>query len=62
MVAMVGARNASSLGTRMARSLAGGLGEAGFAWSPGWPAASMPRRISPRSKAARLPCTPAGSK
>ena len=30
MVAMVGARNASSLGTRMARKLAGELGEAGF--------------------------------
>ncbi|WP_413718078.1 DNA-processing protein DprA [Silicimonas sp. MF1-12-2] len=31
MVAIVGARNASSLGTRMARKLAGELGEAGFA-------------------------------
>ena len=31
MVSLVGARNASSLGTRMARRLAGGLGEAGFA-------------------------------
>jgi DNA processing protein len=31
MVALVGARNASSLGTRMARQLAGGLAEAGFA-------------------------------
>ncbi|MBV2361664.1 DNA-processing protein DprA [Thalassococcus sp. CAU 1522] len=30
MIALVGARNASSLGTRMARSLAAGLGEAGF--------------------------------
>ncbi|PWE33332.1 DNA-protecting protein DprA [Maritimibacter sp. 55A14] len=30
MVALVGARNASSLGTRMARSLAAGLAEAGF--------------------------------
>ena len=30
MVALVGARNASSLGTRMARSLAAGLGEAGY--------------------------------
>ncbi|MCB2093917.1 MAG: DNA-processing protein DprA [Rhodobacteraceae bacterium] len=30
MVALVGARNASSLGTRMARKLAEGLGEAGF--------------------------------
>ncbi|MCK0149417.1 DNA-processing protein DprA [Marivita sp. S6314] len=30
MIALVGARNASSLGTRMARSLAGGLAEAGF--------------------------------
>ncbi|RMD94654.1 MAG: DNA-protecting protein DprA, partial [Alphaproteobacteria bacterium] len=30
MVALVGARNASSLGTRMARRLAAGLGEAGF--------------------------------
>ncbi|PHQ99429.1 MAG: DNA-protecting protein DprA [Marinosulfonomonas sp.] len=30
MVAMVGARNASSLGTRMARKLAEGLNEAGF--------------------------------
>ena len=30
MVAIVGARNASSLGTRMARKLAGELGEAGF--------------------------------
>ncbi|MGR3376121.1 DNA-processing protein DprA [Salipiger abyssi] len=30
MVALVGARNASSLGTRMARALAQGLGEAGF--------------------------------
>ncbi|PQO24225.1 DNA-protecting protein DprA [Rhodobacteraceae bacterium WD3A24] len=30
MIAMVGARNASSLGTRMARKLAEGLGEAGF--------------------------------
>ncbi|MCP3972127.1 MAG: DNA-protecting protein DprA [Rhodobacteraceae bacterium] len=30
MVALVGARNASSLGTRMARALAEGLGEAGF--------------------------------
>lgn len=29
-VALVGARNASSLGTRMARKLAGELGEAGF--------------------------------
>ena len=31
MIAMVGARNASSLGTRMARALAGELGAAGFA-------------------------------
>ena len=31
MVALVGARNASSLGARMARKLAEGLGEAGFA-------------------------------
>ena len=31
MVALVGARNASSLGTRMARKLAGELSEAGFA-------------------------------
>lgn len=30
MVALVGARNASSLGTRMAKGLARGLGEAGF--------------------------------
>ncbi|MDH5531556.1 MAG: DNA-protecting protein DprA, partial [Paracoccaceae bacterium] len=30
MVALVGARNASSLGTRMARKLAAGLGEAGI--------------------------------
>ncbi|KMK68328.1 DNA-processing protein DprA [Puniceibacterium sp. IMCC21224] len=30
MVALVGARNASSLGTRMARALASGLGEAGI--------------------------------
>ena len=30
MIALVGARNASSLGTRMARKLAGELGEAGF--------------------------------
>jgi DNA processing protein len=30
MIALVGARNASSLGTRMARRLAEGLGEAGF--------------------------------
>ncbi|SNR51134.1 DNA-processing protein DprA [Puniceibacterium sediminis] len=30
MVAMVGARNASSLGTRMAKALAGGLGEQGY--------------------------------
>ena len=30
MIALVGARNASSLGTRMARSLADDLGEAGF--------------------------------
>ena len=30
MIAMVGARNASSLGTRMARKLAADLGEAGF--------------------------------
>lgn len=30
MVALVGARNASSLGTRMAKSLAGGLAEAGY--------------------------------
>ncbi len=30
MVALVGARNASSLGTRMARSLAEGLGQAGY--------------------------------
>ena len=30
MLALVGARNASSLGTRMARKLAGELGEAGF--------------------------------
>ena len=30
MIAMVGARNASSLGTRMARRLAEELGEAGF--------------------------------
>lgn len=30
MVALVGARNASSLGLRMARSLAGGLGQAGY--------------------------------
>ncbi|MEM8633172.1 MAG: DNA-processing protein DprA [Pseudomonadota bacterium] len=29
-IALVGARNASSLGTRMARALAGGLGEAGY--------------------------------
>ena len=31
MVSLVGARNASSLGTRMARRLAAGLGKAGFA-------------------------------
>lgn len=31
MIALVGARNASSLGLRMARALAGGLGEAGYA-------------------------------
>ncbi|VDC32305.1 hypothetical protein XINFAN_03368 [Pseudogemmobacter humi] len=31
MVALVGARNASSLGVRMARSLARGIGQAGFA-------------------------------
>ncbi|WP_371037010.1 MULTISPECIES: DNA-processing protein DprA [unclassified Rhodosalinus] len=31
LVALVGARNASSLGTRMARALARGLGEAGYA-------------------------------
>lgn len=31
LVALVGARNASSLGTRMARRLAAGLGEAGYA-------------------------------
>ena len=31
MIALVGARNASSLGTRMARKLAGELGEAGYA-------------------------------
>ncbi len=30
MIALIGARNASSLGTRMARRLAGELGEAGF--------------------------------
>lgn len=30
MIALVGARNASSLGTRMAKALARGLGEAGF--------------------------------
>ena len=30
MIALVGARNASSLGTRMARSLAEGLGQAGY--------------------------------
>jgi len=30
MVALVGARNASSLGTRMAKSLAAGLSEAGY--------------------------------
>lgn len=30
MIALVGARNASSLGTRMARKLAGALGEAGY--------------------------------
>jgi len=30
MVALVGARNASSLGTRMAKSLAAGLAEAGY--------------------------------
>jgi DNA processing protein len=30
-IGIVGARNASSLGTRMARTMAGGLGEAGFA-------------------------------
>ncbi len=30
LIALVGARNASSLGTRMARALAGELGEAGF--------------------------------
>jgi DNA processing protein len=30
MIAMVGARNASSLGTRMARRLAGDLGAAGY--------------------------------
>lgn len=30
MIALVGARNASSLGTRMARKLAAGLGEAGY--------------------------------
>jgi DNA processing protein len=34
-VALVGARNASSLGTRMARSLAGDLGKAGFAVASG---------------------------
>ncbi len=35
MIALVGARNASSLGTRMARRLADGLGEAGFAVASG---------------------------
>jgi len=34
-VALVGARNASSLGTRMARKLAQGLGEAGFVTTSG---------------------------
>ena len=35
MVAMVGARNASSLGLRMARSLADGLGDAGYVVASG---------------------------
>lgn len=35
MVALVGARNASSLGLRMARSLSEGLGEAGFVVASG---------------------------
>jgi hypothetical protein len=54
MVALVGARNASSLGVRMARRLAEGLGEAGFTVVSGlargidWLSSSSKARPRPR--------------
>jgi DNA processing protein len=45
MIALVGARNASSLGTSMARSLAHDLGEAGFVVVSGLAVVSMPPHI-----------------
>ncbi len=49
-VAMVGARNASSLGLRMARTLAEGLGKAGFLVASG-----LARGIDAAAHAAALP-------
>lgn len=49
-VALVGARNASSLGLRMARSLAEGLGQAGFAVVSG-----LARGVDAAAHAASLP-------
>ena len=50
LIALVGARNASSLGTRMARKLAQDLGEAGFTVVSDWPAALMLRRTAALSR------------
>lgn len=50
MIALVGARNASSLGTRMARKLAGELGEAGFVVTSG-----LARGIDAAAHLAALP-------
>lgn len=50
MIALVGARNASSLGTRMAKKLAGELGEAGFCVVSG-----LARGVDAAAHAATLP-------
>jgi len=56
MVALVGARNASSLGLRMAKKLSEGVADAGFVVV----SASMRRRIRQRCRAEPSRCRPAG--
>ena len=61
-VALVGGRNASANGQRMAESLAAALARPGSSWSRAWRAASMPRRTGARcAPAAPSPPSPAGS-
>ncbi len=55
MIALVGARNASSLGTRMAKRLAEDLTKAGFAWFRALPAGLMPQPTMGHWPVARLP-------